>query len=68
MNGFALNVYKEKPSWKKMVDPILLGHTRDWLIGYAPFWQSKFGETLREIASTNSAFMARLDANAKKGQ
>jgi hypothetical protein len=50
MSGFVLNVFERRPlNWKPSVEPIFLGAQHDWLVGYMPFYGSKFQEALREI-------------------
>jgi hypothetical protein len=51
MNGVILSIFERAPADISSVPPLILGREEDWLIGYVPFWGSKFEETMREIYS-----------------
>lgn len=51
MGGVILSIFGRAPANIQDMSPLILGRERDWLIGFVPFWGSKFETTIREIYS-----------------
>ncbi|KFG68832.1 hypothetical protein JH26_15370 [Microvirga sp. BSC39] len=49
MSGVVLNIYLKRHDTPPEADCLVLGRTSDLLVGFVPFWGSKFEESFREI-------------------
>lgn len=49
MSGVVINIFFERRDIPPVADPFVLGRTPDLLVGFVPFWGSKFEESFREM-------------------
>ncbi len=55
ISGIVLSIHFERYDTHPVADPFVLGRTRDFLVGFVPFWGSKFEESFREMVRQHGA-------------